>query len=211
MSSPSTIDSLQQLVPVGGWRITSHARIPPLQRQNTSWLNRLTLTVVERIGRLDASNLWLLLMRNIRLMVGFLAFAHRLMPFGELPRRDTEIVILRVAWNCRSRYEWGQHVDIGLRAGLKPDDIIRITVGSDASGWSHRQATLLKAADEFHVDRMISESTWSSLAEFLDHRLLIELLMLLGFYEGLAGVLNSVGLPLDTVLEQHLTKSRFPN
>ncbi len=205
MSSPETVESLQQLIPPGGWRTTPRPRIPPLQQKQAAWPSRLVIRAVGRFGRLDASNLWLMMMRNTRLLVGFLAYAHRLMPFGELPRRDTELIILRVAWNCRSRYEWGQHVDIGLRAGLRPEDITRVTRGADAAGWSNRQATLLRAVDEFHNDRMISEPTWNSLAEFLDQRLLLELLLLIGFYEGLAGVLNSTGLPLDSDIEQNLT------
>jgi 3-oxoacyl-[acyl-carrier-protein] synthase III len=40
------------------------------------------------------------------------------MPFGKLPRRDTELVILRVAWRCGCAYEWQQHVPIALRVGL---------------------------------------------------------------------------------------------
>ena len=34
------------------------------------------------------------------------------MPLGSLPRLDTELVILRVAWQCGSAYEWHQHVRI---------------------------------------------------------------------------------------------------
>jgi hypothetical protein len=33
--------------------------------------------------------------------------------------------------------------------------------------------------------------------------------MLIGFYEGLAGVLNSSGLPLDTALELKLSEARI--
>lgn len=200
-----SIAALQQLTPPGGWQTTPHTRIPPLQREQAGISQRLLMLAAARFGRLDASNLWLMLMHNVRLLRGFLVFVPRLMPYGELPRRDTELVILRVAWNCRARYEWGQHVDIGLRAGLLPDEIARVAVGPDAPGWEPRQAALLRAADEFHQDRMVSESTWLLLAAMLDRRLLLELLMLIGFYEGLAGVLNSTGLPLDAAPEQRLS------
>lgn len=49
------------------------------------------------------------------------------------------------------------------------------------------------------------QSTWQELSGFYDQRLLLELLVLIGFYEGLAGVLNSVGLPLDQELEALVT------
>ena len=113
-----SIASIQQLAPPGGWRTTPHTRLPPLDKEGASLTQRLFIQGIRIFGRVDAPNLWLMLMHNTRLLRGFLGFASRMMPYGELPRCDTELVILRVAWNCRSRYEWGQHVNIGLRAGL---------------------------------------------------------------------------------------------
>lgn len=195
---------VSQLVPPGGWA-TQHSRLPPVSRRDIGPGARFLLAAVERIGKLDAENLWLMLLHNPRLLRGMMYMASRLMPFGELARRDTELVILRVAWNCRSRYEWGQHVDIGLRAGLTTDDIVCIAEGSDTQGLSEYQVVLLKACDEFHRDRMISDAVWHQLSERFSGRLMLELLFLMGFYEGLAGVLNSTGLPLDKGLELKLS------
>lgn len=193
---------LLQLAPPGGWRTPPQVRLPPLEREQANLWQRLLMRTIERVGKLDAANLWRLLLRNPRLLRGFLSFAPVLMPFGELPRRDTELVILRVAWNCRSQYEWGQHVDIGLRVGLAPDDILRVTQGPAATGWEAREQALLQAVDELHQDCLVSDATWHRLAGHLDERRLLELLMLAGFYRGLAGVLNSAGLPLDPRLQE---------
>lgn len=195
--------ALLALVPPAGWRTPARVRLPPLAATEARPGQRLLMSLISRIGKLDAGNLWRMLMRNPRLLPGFLALASRLMPYGELPRSETELVILRVAWNCRCRYEWGQHVDIGLRAGLAAADIARLPQGPDAAGWTSRQLALLLAADDMHRERMLSDSTWERLADFLDQRRLLELLMLIGFYEGLAGVLNSAGLPLDATLEHN--------
>ncbi len=70
------------------------------------------------------------------------------MPFGKLSRRDTELVILRVAWQCSSTYEWHQHVLIALRVGLTPDENAAVADGPAASGVTERQRTLLAACDE---------------------------------------------------------------
>lgn len=126
------------------------------------------------------------------------------MPHGEIPRRDTELVILRVGWNCRCRYEWGQHVDISLRAGVSAEDIARVPQGAEAPGWEPRIRALMRACDEFHDQRMIPDKTWAELEAHYDTPRLLEVLMLIAQYEGLAGVLNSTGLPLDTDLEQVL-------
>ena len=201
-----TSAALQQLTPPGGWRTTPYARIPPLHRQHAGLAQRLLITGAGRFGQLDASNLWLMLMHNLRLLRGFIIFASRLMPYGELPRRDTELVILRVAWNCRARYEWGQHVDIGLRTALSEADIVQVTLGADAPNFEPRIKALMKACDEFHHERMVSASTWAELEKHYSTRKLLEVLMLIGHYEMLAGVLNSTGLPLDHKLDKLLEK-----
>lgn len=190
-----------QLTPPGGWRDPGRVRLPALTPENSTQMQRQLMHIVNKIGKLEASNLFLMLMQNFRLFRSWLMFAKNIMPYGELDRRDTELVILRVAWNCRSRYEWGQHVDIGIRAGVTTEDIMRIPQGPTAPGWEPRLQALMKACDEFHVERMIAEDTWQTLEQHFSARLLIEVMMLIGHYEMLAGVLNSSGLQLDSRLE----------
>lgn len=193
-----------QMAPPGGWVSHDSARLPPVSRKAARPSIKVFISAVEKIGKLDAENLWLMLMHNPRVLRGMMYMASKLMPFGELDRIDTELVILRVAWNCRSRYEWGQHVDLGLRAGLTIDDIICIAEGPDTMGLGKNQIVLLQACDEFHRDRAISDAVWLKLSERFNKRLMLELLFLMGFYEGLAGVLNSTGLVLDDSLESKL-------
>ena len=81
---------------------------------------------------------------------------------NDLPAREREIVILRTGFLCRSGYEWTQHVEIGLRCGLTPDEIPILKVGPDA-GWSPADAALVRATDELHFDQFISNQTWADL------------------------------------------------
>ena len=113
---------------------------------------------------------------------------------GKLPARDREILILRTGWNCRSEYEWGQHVTIGRAAGLTDHEIDRIALGPDASGWSDDDALLLHAADELHAEASLSDDTWKALADRYDEMQLIEVPMLVGQYHLVAFTLNSLGV-----------------
>jgi alkylhydroperoxidase family enzyme len=167
----------KQLAPPGGWHPYGAPRIAPFDTKRLS---------------------------NRRLFRPWLRFAARLMPGGTLERKDSELVILRVGWNCRSRYEWGQHVIIGQREGLTPAEIARVAQGPDAPGWSTRQSALLQAADDLHRERVIAPATWTRLAAHFTDAQLIEVGMLVGHYEMLAGVLNSVGLALEAPAEERL-------
>lgn len=191
------------------WKQAPTLRIKLVTLDNLGLMQKLILSGIKQYGKVKATNLWLLLLNNPRLMKGFIYFASRLMPYGELDRQDTELVILRVAWNCHCRYEWGQHIDIGLKTGLRIQDIRLTMQETPSTQATPKQKTLLKACDEFHQHRLIMQSTWQELSGFYDQRLLLELLVLIGFYEGLAGVLNSVGLPLDQELEALVTNVEY--
>lgn len=193
------------LVPEGGWRKAERIRVAPLKPEEMSLFARIAIRVINKVGKLEASNLFMMLLRNFRLFKAWLGFAARMMPYGEIDRRDTELVILRVGWNCRCRYEWGQHVDIGLRTALSEDDIVQVPLET-APNFEPRIKALMKACDEFHHDRMVGESTWAELEQHYSTRKLLEVLMLIGHYEMLAGVLNSTGLPLDHKLDKLLEK-----
>ena len=197
----------KQLTPNGGWKTPGRVRLAPMTHEESSFGIRVLRVVIAKVGKLEASNLFLMLMRNFRLFWAWLNFAKRMMPFGQLPRRDSEIAILRVGWNTRSRYEWGQHVDIGMRAGVTPEEIVRVTKGPDAEGWEPHITALLSACDEIDKDRMITEPTWQILAAHYPEKLLLELVMVINHYYMLAGVLNSTGLVLDERLEGVLAEA----
>ncbi len=142
-------------------------------------------------------NLFLVLGRHRRLFRGWLRFAGRLMPGGTLPRRETELVILRVAHLAGCRYEHEHHVRLGARAGVDEADVARLAEGPDAPGWSERESTLLRTVDRLHHDRDLDDEQWRALRRHLDEPEAIELLLLAGHYEMLATTVNTLRIPLD--------------
>jgi alkylhydroperoxidase family enzyme len=200
-----------QLAPAGGW-VDATPRIRALDAARAApWLRALSWTV-QRWGpkgsiHAETPRLFVLLLQHGRLFWPWLHFAARLMPFGSLDRLDTELAILRVGWNCRCRYEWGQHVVLALAEGMPAQLIARVPRGPEASGWSPRQAALLRAADELHRDGRIAGTTLRQLEEHYDARQLIEIPMLVGHYHMLAGLINSVGLALEPELEEALARA----
>jgi len=112
---------------------------------------------------------------------------------GALPVRDRELAILRVAWLLQAPYEWGEHVQVGRRlAGLTTEEIERVTVGSTAPGWTGHERAILRAVEELLADAMISDDTWAMLAGGLNDKQLLEFPVLVGFYQGIAYLQNSV-------------------
>jgi alkylhydroperoxidase family enzyme len=157
-------------------------------------------TVAEIAGRVTGGgppNIFTTLGRHPRLFRAWLRYSARLMPFGSLPRRDTELVILRVAWQCRSAYEWHQHVAIALRVGLTPDEVAGVANASPAGAYTERQRALLAACDELLTQRALSDATWSAVEANLSNREAIELCLLVGHYQGLASAIGGLGIAVD--------------
>jgi 4-carboxymuconolactone decarboxylase len=135
-------------------------------------------------------NVFLTLAKNPELFRRFTAL-FGLFTAGKLPPVQRELLILRTAWLCRCDYEWGQHVRIGGVAGLTDVDITRVTHELDPQAWSPLDYALLRATDELVENHRVTRPTWDALAEHFDEPQLIELVMVVGTYVALAGVLNS--------------------
>jgi AhpD family alkylhydroperoxidase len=176
----------------------SAARIAPGGRRDVGLLAWAISHVAGRVGGTGPPNLFLTLGRQRKLFRGWLRFAGRLMPGGTLPRRETELVILRVAHLRSCRYEFDHHVQLGRRAGLTERDIARVVEGPDAEGWSARESALLAAVDALHEHQDLDDAGWTRLRDHLDERESIELLMLAGHYELLATVIAALRIQPDS-------------
>jgi alkylhydroperoxidase family enzyme len=118
--------------------------------------------------------------------------------FGSaLSPRRRELLVLRVAAVRRSAYEWRQHVVLAADAGITPAEVDQVAEGPDAPGWSRFDAAVVRAVDELLDDALISDETWSVLAEELDVEQLMDLVFTVGAYDLLAMAFRSFGVQLD--------------
>lgn len=173
------------------------ARIAPGSRRDVGLIGWAISEVSGRVSGTAAPNLFLTLGRHRPLFRGWLRFAGRLMPAGKLPRRDTELVILRVAHQRDCRYELDHHVHLGRRAGITAADVERVQAGPGAHGWSAREQAILIAVDALHERQDLSDPEWDRLRGHLDERECIELLLLVGHYEMLATTINVLRIQPD--------------
>ena len=135
--------------------------------------------------------------KNRKLFRAWLHFSGRLLAGGRLRRRDTELVILRVAHLRQCGYEWAHHVHLAARVGFDEARIEAVREGADAEGWNDRQRTLLRAVDALHHDQDLDDAAWAALREHLDERTALEFLFLVGHYEMLATVLGTLRVEPD--------------
>jgi 4-carboxymuconolactone decarboxylase len=132
------------------------------------------------------------LLHRPAMLTTFLPWARVLAREGALPRRDHEILALRVSLNCRSAFEWGEHLFFARDAGLSDADMDRIVAGPDAPGWVAHEAALVRAADQLHEGHDIDDATWISLTAHYEQGQLVEIPYVVGQYTMLSMVANSL-------------------
>ncbi|HVW31879.1 MAG TPA: carboxymuconolactone decarboxylase family protein, partial [Acidimicrobiia bacterium] len=116
------------------------------------------------------------------LLKRFNALGGAFMAHGLLPAREREIVVLRVGWNCRSVYEFGQHTLMGRDAGLTDAEIASLATPRALGPWSTDDQALIALADELCGDDCVSEATFAALRGRWSDAELVELVMLAGCY-----------------------------
>jgi AhpD family alkylhydroperoxidase len=172
-------------------------RVEPGDRRDVGALTWGLARVSGLVTGTTPPNLFLVLGRHRKLFRGWLRFAGRLMPGGTLPRRETELVILRVAHLRGCAYELEHHRRLAARARVSTAEIDRVLDGPESAGWSRREQALLAAVDELHHTGDLRDATWATLREHLDERAAIELVLLASHYEMLATTITTLRIPPD--------------
>jgi AhpD family alkylhydroperoxidase len=173
------------------------ARIAPGSRRDLGLPIWVFSRLAGRATRTAPPAIFTTLGRGRGLFWGWLHFAGRLMPGGRLPRRETELVILRVATVRDCAYELEHHVRLGRRAGVTSEDVDRMREGSAAEGWRSHERLLLRATEELLATRDLTDASWAELRAAYDERTVIEILLLVGHYDMLATTLTTLRLEPD--------------
>jgi 4-carboxymuconolactone decarboxylase len=129
--------------------------------------------------------------------VPFMQFNKSLLFNTTLAPRLREMAVLRVAHLSHCEYEWVQHVRIGTSIGLTLEDVEAIRTGVPLAHWSELDGLVVKAVDELESQSTLSDALWASLAKYLDQKLLLELLWIIGGYKASAWIFNAVRVPLE--------------
>jgi alkylhydroperoxidase family enzyme len=145
----------------------------------------------------NAINVAATLAHNKPLNRAFGPFAQAVLFEGGLSRRNVELAVLRMGWNCQAIYEFGQHTLFGRDVGLTDEEIYFVTRPLDQHSWTDEERAVLQAVDELYADDCISDATWQTAKKFFDDAEMIHLVMAAGCYRVVSGTLNSCGVQLD--------------
>jgi AhpD family alkylhydroperoxidase len=116
----------------------------------------------------------------------------------QLDARLRELAILRVARLTGAEYEWVQHVAIGVAVGVTDEQVAALERGdAEAACFNDRERLVLRVTTEVVEDRGTSEATMAAARDAFSPREIVELIVAAGYYQLLAGLMNSVDIDLD--------------
>jgi alkylhydroperoxidase family enzyme len=172
-------------------------RIPPGGRQELGVINWIISRIAARAVRAPHMHLFEVLGQHKTLFWTFLPYGDVLLNHGTLPKRDKELVILRVGHLRGSEYELQQHRRLARSRGVDDALQVKIFAGPHADGLTGRQRAMLQAVDEFTFDRDLSDETYAALSAHLSREQIIEFCALAGHYDTIAGILATLRVPMD--------------
>jgi 4-carboxymuconolactone decarboxylase len=155
-------------------------RLPPPDRASISEEISELVALTERDGR--APGTIELLAHAPTLLGPFLGWAAALARNGALAPRHHEILALRIAHLCRSNFEFVEHRQFALEAGMSAEEIDAIRTHPDDDRFSESELALLDATDELHHEARVSEATYERLAGHFGPDQLVEIPMVVGQY-----------------------------
>lgn len=188
---PRPADPADPLPPV------SPPRVPPGGRRELGLVGWLFCKLVARVWGVPEFHLFTTLVQYRRLFWSWAPLGFMLLNAGRLPKRDAEVVILRVGHLRGCEYELQQHRRLALKRGVDAGTQAAVFGWPRSEGLSPRHRVMLAAVDELVTTRNLAEPTWLALTGYLDRRRLIEFITLVGQYDALAMTLNTLGVPMD--------------
>ncbi len=124
--------------------------------------------------------------------------------------RLREMAILRIGVITRTDYEYSHHIEFGRQFGMSDDDIRAVIAGPEAAELPELERLVLTAADEVTEDLSISTETFDALRRHLDAELLVELTIIVSYYNAVVRLLRSLEIDVEPGYDRYLEEFPLP-
>ncbi len=84
---------------------------------------------------------------------------------------------------------------------MSDEEIVRISHGAEAEGWTDHERALIRAVDELRRDAFIHDATWAKLAENYSTQQLMDVVFTVGEYNLVSMALRTFGVQREEGVE----------
>jgi len=142
-------------------------------------------------------NLYRVVAHSPQVCRGFLLLGNAILFKGDLSPKLRELAILRVGHITGANYAWTQHVSIATRVGVAQTQIDGIGGWAESKAFDDRERAVLRYTDEVTQNVRASEGAFLALREFLSEKETVELTIVIGYYNMVSRVLESLQVELE--------------
>ena len=131
----------------------------------------------------------------------------------DLDPRQRELAILQVGYLNTAPYEWSHHVKIGKDLGVTDADIrglISVSNGGQNHEFDNNDLAVLTAAHELTQSRELTDTTVAVLKMFLSDARLVDLVLVISYYNAVVRVLGGLRVDVEEAYQQHLDAYHLP-
>jgi AhpD family alkylhydroperoxidase len=114
-----------------------------------------------------------------------------------LPARYRELAILTVGKVTGAAYEVHHHTKPALAAGLSLEQIEAITAYENSPLFDENERAIVRFATDLTRDVACSDENWNGIAKFLNDAELVELTLLVGWYNQTVRVLTALQIDIE--------------
>lgn len=142
-------------------------------------------------------NIHKVIAHNPALMEAYTPLRYHVVSDSSLTDRQREILILRVAHQIQSEYEWSHHVERGTAAGLTMDEIAKVKVGAASAGWAEDERLIICCVDQILEEKQLSDETAAGLLNTIGKDGLLDAVFTVSVYIALGSLLKTFDVPID--------------
>ncbi len=128
-------------------------------------------------------------------------------------RRLREMAIMQVGYTARSAYEWSHHVQLGMKDfGVSEADVRALIDESEgrSSGLPALDRAVLRLAREMTTGIAGSREAFEVIDAALGHEQTTELVLMIGFYNGVVRYLETMEIDVEPEYQQYLDQFPLP-
>ena len=177
------------------------ARVPYVSRPADP-ITEEVFEIFDQEGRAPIA-LYQALANSPKLLRAYSTLAKGLRYEADTPRELREIVILRIGQLTGSEYEWAHHRKMAADAGVPEEKVAELDRWRQSELFDPRERAALRCADEMH-DLALSDEGFRELSEVFTNAEVVEIVLLVAFYETVARVIQALGLEVEPEYRQYV-------
>jgi alkylhydroperoxidase family enzyme len=112
-----------------------------------------------------------------------------------------ELMVVRSGQLAGAEYEWKHHWVAALKEGVAVEKLQALARWRESDLFDNREQAVLALADDTALGTGASDETMDALAACFEPREVAELVIIAGFYAGVARIINSFAVPLEPDFE----------